>query len=221
LFNTPYVEASLKETKMTIETTAADADLVPAHPAFDYAAWEEERAQEIAASRVELATAKSELCAALEAAGVVIVVAGYYGDGDSGNTQEAISYSGNAATPLSGELSSRLGSTADGVIEGVFVAECGDGDSGTQIVAYSDDDNAATPLSGELQPPLDNTVIPLSGELQSRLDDFVDRVVSTNASGYENHDGGGGTVTINVASQEIIMEHYDNVVEQVHQTFSL
>jgi hypothetical protein len=160
---------------MTIETTAAAADLVLAHPAFDYAAWEEERAQERAASRVELAMAKRELCATLKAAGVAIVVAEYYGDGDSGNTQEAISYCGNAATPL----------------------------------------------AGELQPPLDNTVISLSGELQSRLDDFVDRVISTNASGYENQDGGGGSVTINVAAQEIIMEHYDNVVEQVHQTFSL
>ena len=215
----------MKETKLTTEateTTAAVAVLVPARPAFDYAAWEEERAQERVASKMELATAKLELCAALEAAGVATVVAEYYGDGDSGNTQEAISYSGNAATPVAGELSSRLDSTADGVIEGVFVAECGDGDSGTQeIIAYADDDNAATPLSGELQPPLDNTVISLSGELQSRLDDFVDRVISTNASGYENHDGGGGSVTINVASQEIRMEHYDNVVEQVHRMFSL
>ena len=159
------------------ETTAAAAVLVPARPAFDYAAWEAERAREKAASKMALTTAKRELCAALEAASVATVVAEYYGDGDSGNTQEA--------------------------------------------VAYAEDDNAATPLSGELQPPLDNTVIPLSGELQSRLDDFVDRVISTNASGYENHDGGGGSVTIDVASQEIIMEHYDNVVEQVHRTFSL
>ena len=67
----------------------------------------------------------------------------------------------------------------------------------------------------------DNTVVTLSAKLQHDVDEFIDDFISANAGGYENNDGGGGTVTITVATKEIEAEHYDNVVEQVHRMFSL
>ncbi|MGR3436526.1 MAG: DUF6878 family protein [Shimia sp.] len=47
------------------------------------------------------------------------------------------------------------------------------------------------------------------------LADFLWSVAYAEHPGFENNDGGGGTVTWDVAADRIDLDHYDNVVERV------
>ena len=60
--------------------------------------------------------------------------------------------------------------------------------------------------SSEVEKPMD---------VDDAIREFVDDLIELhNHSGYENGDGGGGTVTFNVDTDSFTYEHYDNIVEQ-------
>ncbi len=48
------------------------------------------------------------------------------------------------------------------------------------------------------------------------LADFLWSVAYAEHPGFENNEGGGGTVTWDLAADRIDLDHYDNVVERVH-----
>jgi hypothetical protein len=48
------------------------------------------------------------------------------------------------------------------------------------------------------------------------LADFLWSVAYAEHSGFENNEGGGGTVAWDLVADRIDLDHYDNVVERVH-----
>jgi hypothetical protein len=48
------------------------------------------------------------------------------------------------------------------------------------------------------------------------LADFLWSVAYAEHPGFENNEGGGGTVTWDLVADRIDLDHYDNVVERVH-----
>lgn len=63
-----------------------------------------------------------------------------------------------------------------------------------------------------------------SGDIQDRslddeeLVDFLFDIVEDHHSGWENNEGGGGTVTWDLSTDKITLEHYDNIISQSYTT---
>ena len=64
----------------------------------------------------------------------------------------------------------------------------------------------------------DITTVPVLPNIYAMpgLGNFLWSVVYAEHPGFENNEGGGGTVTWDLAADRIDLDHYDNVVERMH-----
>lgn len=58
-------------------------------------------------------------------------------------------------------------------------------------------------------------------DMDDALQEFLDAIISVHGhDGYENGDGGGGTLTITVESNSYELAHYNNIVEQDFSSYA-
>jgi len=91
----------------------------------------------------------------------------------------------------------------------------GEGDQGqvNTISAY-DADNKEVPLDGmTVTMPADDKPTPL----QEAIDDFAWAVLDAYHAGFENNDGGYGTLTISAHNDSVVLQHNDRFID-VHQS---
>lgn len=72
--------------------------------------------------------------------------------------------------------------------------------------------------SGGIQGYVD---IPNDLKLQHDLTAFMDRLVYQTNPGYENNEGGGGSVTWDINADKIYIQHYQNVTTQEESEYEL
>jgi hypothetical protein len=100
-------------------------------------------------------------------------------------------------------------------IANLEIAYDGEGDSG-QIgeITASDRDDKPVPLKGSVLLDLDGTQ--RSYGLTEALDAFTWEVLSLYHDGFDNNDGGFGTLSIDVHKGSFTLEHSDRVIDVCH-----
>lgn len=107
-------------------------------------------------------------------------------------------------------------------IASAIVEYSGEGDDGGHYdFAYTPDLKIDTPitikvLTGEfVDGKWKHCEVEKSMPMDDALGNFLDELLTQHGhDGYENGDGGGGTLTINVQENSYLLEHYDNIVQQ-------
>ena len=67
---------------------------------------------------------------------------------------------------------------------------------------------------------VEETIGTVERTLERALDAFLYEVINeSNHAGWENGDGGGGTLTLDIASNSYELAHYDNIIHQEHSTY--
>lgn len=99
----------------------------------------------------------------------------------------------------------------------VEIAYDGEGDSG-QIEDISAYDEKGKDRSKRLQQSVTTDDGKRPSLLSEIVDDFAWTVLQHFHDGYENNDGGFGTITLDVAEEKVIIEHSDRIMETVDST---
>lgn len=96
-------------------------------------------------------------------------------------------------------------------IQNVTITYDGEGDSGqTESIEATDLRGESASLTDiDILTAVDGTTDSAAKPLREHLDDFLWEVLNAYHDGFENNDGGYGTLTINVAPQTVTLEHAD------------
>ena len=97
----------------------------------------------------------------------------------------------------------------------IEVEYSGYGDSG-QLESTTYTPKIGTDVDFDSIPPFWGNGDPIKRNLDSAVSDFVWDVISGHYGGFENNEGGGGTVIWDVANDKITLEHYWYIQETDH-----